>query len=121
MKKLITIIFLFTISVNCFSQDTLKVYTKIINYGKPNEENYKCYIIRNIGQDIDTICIKKLGSGQACRDSNMIQDTLKIALKNKIEADYKNDLKQLQELQTKILKEESYLEILNYLIEERKK
>ena len=75
-------------------------------------------MIQNVNK-LDTICVK-VPSAQAFRDSSNF-DTTMISLKNKIEADYKADLKSFQELQTKILKEESYLEILNYLIEERKK
>ena len=70
------------------------------------------------GNKIDTVCVK-IPTGQSHKDTDI--DTTMQALKSKIEADYKNDLKQLQELQTKIIKEESYLEILNYLIEEKKK
>lgn len=116
MKKLIILIIL-GFSVSCFAQDTLKSYTKIINYGKPSRETWKCFVMQN-GNKIDTVCVK-IPTGQSHKDTDI--DTTMQALKSKIEADYKNDLKQLQELQTKIIKEESYLEILNYLIEEKKK
>ena len=144
MKKLITII-LILFAVSCNAQDTVKSYTKIINYGKPSRETWKCFVIKN-GNKIDTVCeIKTWGYGQAkavsaeelydgildtvyesknCYKQGQAHkdiDTTLVTLKTKIETDYKNDLKQLQELQTKIIKEESYLEILNYLIEERKK
>lgn len=117
MKKLIILI-LFLFSANCFAQDTLKTFYKVYNFGKQNREVCKCFVIQNSGV-IDTICVK-VPSAQAFRDSSNF-DTTMTNLKNKIEADYKADLKALQELQTKILKEESYLEILNYLIEEKKK
>lgn len=134
MKKLIKIICIIVISIMlaCWlilslatlgvckeinQTDTLKTYFKIIDYGKPNAQIYKCFIIKN-GEIQDTIRILQ-GEGQAHRD--ITEDSLLVNLKLKIETDYKADIKAFQELQTKIIKEESYLEILNYLIEEKKK
>lgn len=98
--------------------DTLKTYTKIINYGKPNAEIYKCFIIRN-GETQDTIKVLQ-GQGQAGRDI-AVDDSLLTQLKVKIETDYKNDLKSFEEIRIKIIKEESYLELLNYLLIDEKK
>ena len=92
---------------------------KFHNYGIPNKQVYKYSLIQNSSEQSDTVCVK-VPSAQAQRDSSNF-DTTMTNLKSKIEADYKADIKAFQELQTKILKEESYLEILNYLIEERKK
>lgn len=117
MKKLITLIIIL-IAVSCNAQDTVKSFTKIINYGKENKEIWKCFVIQT-NNTVDTVCVK-VPSAQAFRDSSNF-DTTMTNLKSKIEADYKADIKAFQELQTKILKEESYLEILNYLIEEKKK
>ena len=106
------------------------VYTKIDDIGlkvpavigintKTGEKIYSGDSVMIYTQTKETGEIYFLGSGQAHRDTDI--DTTMQKLKEKIEADYKSDLKQFQELQTKILKEESYLEILNYLIEEKKK
>lgn len=116
-KTIIITIILFIVS-NLYAQDTIKTFYKVYNFGKQNREVCKCFVIQNSGV-IDTICVK-VPSAQAQRDSSNF-DTTMANLKSKIESDYKADLKTYQELQTKILKEESYLEILNYLIEERKK
>lgn len=89
MKKLIIIIILLTLVVNCSGQDTLT--------DKQKET---------------TSVIPKIG---------ITDDSTLTVLKNKIENEYKNDLESFEKLKIKIIKEESYLEILNYLIEERKK
>ena len=107
------------------------VYTKIDDIGlkvpavigintKTGEKIYSGDSVMIYTQTKETGEIYFLGSGQAQRDSSNF-DTTMTNLKSKIEADYKNDLKQLQELQTKIIKEESYLELLNYLIEQENK
>jgi hypothetical protein len=53
MKKLLIAIFLF-VAVSTQAQDTLKVFTKIIDFGKPTRVDYKCCIIQT-GNRIDTI------------------------------------------------------------------
>ena len=115
-KTIIITIILFIVS-NLYAQDTIKTFYKVYNFGKENKEVWKCFVIKN-GNKIDTVCVK-IPTGQSHKDT--VIDTTMQALKSKIEADYKNDLKQLQELQTKIIKEESYLELLNYLIEQENK
>lgn len=141
MKKLIIIIFILIANIT-FAQDTIKIFTKVINFGKSDTKIYKCYVIKNSSEEPDTVC-NLIPQAQAKKDrvvyicsaralDTMVRiikadkdttETIKemVELKTKIETDYKNDLKQFQELQTKMIKEESYLEILNYLIEEEKK
>ena len=57
MKKLITIIILLIASVS-FSQDTVKKYYKIVDFGKPTQIKYECVVFSNG----DTIC-KEQGKG----------------------------------------------------------
>lgn len=131
MKKLIIITIILILSQVSFAQDTLKTFTKIYNFHKPNTEAYRCLIIRN-GETVDTVCerlenLPLSPQGQSQRNNSVIlisritDDSTMIILKQKIETDYQKDIKSFQELQMKIIKEESYLEILNYLIEEKKK
>jgi|GEM_PF-7065182 serine protease inhibitor ecotin len=119
MKKLIIII-LILFATSVFAQDTVKSFTKIVNYGKQNKEVFKCVVINN-GQQIDTVCVKVEQSLQAQAYRDIDNDSTISILKQKIENDYKSDLKTFQELQTKIIKEEAYLEILNYILEEKNK
>ena len=55
MKKLITIIILLITSIT-YSQDTVKKFIKIIDFGKPTQTQYNCIILSNG----DTVCEKSI-------------------------------------------------------------
>ena len=78
MKKLLLIILLLT-ACSVFGQDTIGTFQKVINWGKPNQEVYKCFIIDYNGT-IDTVCQKKpkLEAGGSQADSTHLKLYIKL-------------------------------------------
>lgn len=117
MKKITLIIFLL-IAGTTFANDTVKVFTKIVDYGKITQIKYECVVFSNG----DTICKEQgKGSSQGQSDTTEI-----IAELNNIQKVYKelyeSKVKELETKDTDLLRLQGIILYLNSKLEaERKK
>ncbi len=117
MKKLILITILL-IAGNVFSQDTVKKFTKIVDFGKPTQVQYECIVFSNG----DTLCKEKgKGNAQGVQDTTEIIGELQNLQKAYKEL-YEQKVKALETTDTDLLRMQGIILYLNQKLEsERKK